>query len=101
MLIASRESRCEVPRQSRGLYLLAARSIEIIARMRPWDHWYHVTVHTYGQWLRGDPRGWRARNHREHVDGDYKHPPPKGKYDQLFAQSKALLKRDPVKIKLE
>ncbi len=49
--------------------------------------------------MRGDPRGWRARHHREHVDGDYKHPPPKGKYDELFAQSKALLKRDPVKIK--
>jgi REP element-mobilizing transposase RayT len=51
--------------------------------------------------LRGDPRGWRARHHREHVDGDYKNPPPKGKYDNLYELSKALLKRDPVRIERE
>ena len=67
----------------------------------PWDAWYHTTVHTYGSWLRGDPRGWRARHHREHVDGDYKNPPPKGKYDHILARSKALMKRDPVKLALE
>ena len=66
--------------------------------MRPWENWYHSTAHMYGSWLRGDPRGWRARNHREHVDGDYKHPPPKRTYDELFAQSKALMKRDPVQL---
>jgi REP element-mobilizing transposase RayT len=65
---------------------------------QPWNDWYHVTIHVYGSWLRGDPRGWRARHHREHVDGDYKNPPPKGKYDNLYALSKALMKRDPVKI---
>jgi REP element-mobilizing transposase RayT len=64
----------------------------------PWNNWYHVTVHTYGSWLRGDPRGWRARHHREHVDGDYKHPPPKGMYDRLLARSQALMTRDPVRI---
>jgi len=64
----------------------------------PWNDWYHVTVHVYASWLRGDPRGWRARHHREHVDGDYKHPPPKGKYDALFELSKPLMKRDPVRI---
>src|SRR5438552_12784270 len=66
--------------------------------MSPWDHWYHLTAHTYGSWLRGDPRGWRSRHHREHVDGDYKHPPPEGRYDAQFARSKELMKRDPVKI---
>jgi REP element-mobilizing transposase RayT len=64
----------------------------------PWNHWYHITIHVYGSWLRGDPRGWRARHHREHVEGDYKNPPPKGKYDKLYELSKALMKRDPVKI---
>jgi len=67
----------------------------------PWNNWYHVTVHVYGSWLRGDPRGWRARHHREHVDGDYKHPSPKGKYDNLYELSKALMKRDPVRIATE
>jgi hypothetical protein len=66
--------------------------------MSPWNDWYHSTAHTYGTWLRGDPRGWRARHHREHVDGDYKYPPPKGAYDALHAYSKSLMKRDPVKI---
>src|SRR3954452_21513213 len=67
----------------------------------PWNDWYHVTVHVYGSWLRGDPRGWRSRHHREHVEGDYKNPPPKGKYDNLYELSKALMKRDAVKIKQE
>lgn len=66
--------------------------------MLPWNHWYHCTTHTYGSWLRGDPRGWRARHHREHVQGDYKKPPPSGKYDALFNYSKSLMKRDPVRI---
>ena len=69
--------------------------------MQPWRDWYHVTLHTYGTWLRGDPRGWRSRHHREHVDGDYKRPPPKGKYDALFEYSKSLMKRDPVRIESE
>jgi hypothetical protein len=69
--------------------------------MQPWNDWYHCTIHTYGSWLRGDPRGWRARHHREHVVGDYKNPPPKGKYDALFEYSKSLMKRDPVKIERE
>src|SRR5262245_52833120 len=66
--------------------------------MRPWNDWYHCTLHAYRTWLRGDPRGWRARHHREHVDGDYKHPPSKGKYDALLKYSKSLMKREPVRI---
>ena len=66
--------------------------------MSAWNNWYHCTAHAYGTWLRGDARGWRARHHREHVDGDYKNPPPKGKYDNLYEYSKSLMKRDPVKI---
>jgi hypothetical protein len=63
-----------------------------------WNNWYHVHLHTYGTWLRGDPRGWRARDHREHVDGDYKNPPPRGTYDKLHAYSKSLMKRPPVRV---
>src|SRR3954464_2014687 len=66
--------------------------------MSAWNNWYHCTAHAYGTWLRGDPRGWRARHHREHVDGDYKHPPPTGKYDALFELSKSLMNRDPIRI---
>src|SRR5947207_15274613 len=66
--------------------------------MPPWKDWYHCTAHTYGTWLRGDPRGWRSRHHREHVEGDYTIPPPKGTYDELFKKSKDVMNRDPVKI---
>jgi hypothetical protein len=58
-------------------------------------------VSTYGTWLRGDPRGWRSRHHREHVEGDYRNPPPAGKYDALFEWSKKLMNRDPVHIREE
>lgn len=63
-----------------------------------WNYWYHVTVHTYGSWLRGDPRGWRARDHREHVDGDYKRPPPRGVYTRLHARSQSIMTRPAVRI---
>jgi REP element-mobilizing transposase RayT len=64
----------------------------------PWNDWYHVVSHVYGSWLRGDPRGYREVNHRIDVDGDYRHPPPKGKYDRLYRRSLSLMKRDPVSI---
>ena len=64
--------------------------------MQPWNDWYHVMGHTYGTWLPGSPKGFRTRHHREHVEGDYRNPPPKGKYDELFERSKRLMKRDPV-----
>src|SRR5947209_9061428 len=66
--------------------------------MDPWSNWYHCTGSTYGTWLRGDPRGWRARHHREHVNGDYHSPPPRGMYDKLHARSKKLMKRDAVHV---
>jgi REP element-mobilizing transposase RayT len=67
----------------------------------PWNDWYHVIIHTYGSWLRGDPRGWRAVNHREHVDGDYKNPPVRGKYDRMFERSRKLMTREAVSIEAE
>ena len=41
----------------------------------PRPGWCHCMASTYGTWLPGDPRGFRTRDHREHVDGDYKSPP--------------------------
>lgn len=64
--------------------------------MSAWNGWYHVTVGTYGTWLPGDERGWRARHHRQHVDGDYKNPPAEGAYDRLRASSQSRLKSAPV-----
>jgi len=65
--------------------------------MPAWNHWYHVTITAYGQWLPGDPRGWRVRDHKYHVPGDYKNPPPPSKFaTNLHAYAKSLLKNDPV-----
>jgi len=50
--------------------------------------WYHSTIGTYGSWLPGDPRGFRARHHREHVEGDYHRPPPPGHYEGLFTATR-------------
>ena len=52
-------------------------------RMAAWNNWYHVNGNTYGTWLPGDPRGWRERGHKKHVDGDYKSPPPAGSGDAM------------------
>jgi hypothetical protein len=51
----------------------------------PGGVWYHSITSTYGAWLYGDERGFRTRHHREHVDGDYKSPPPRGLYAKEFA----------------
>ena len=62
----------------------------------PWNDWYHIMCHTYGTWLPGDPKGFRTRHHREHVDGDYKNPPPADTYDARWKHAKQIMKRDPV-----
>jgi hypothetical protein len=62
----------------------------------PWNDWYHATATAYAQWLRGDPRGWRERDHRLHVEGDYKRRPVPTKYNRaIFEQSKRLTKGEP------
>ena len=60
--------------------------------------WFHVTTHTYGAWLYGDPRGFRTRHHREHIEGDYRNPPPEGKYAAKYERSKESLKQEPVRL---
>lgn len=67
-------------------------------RKRAWNGWYHCTGSTYGEWVRGDERGWRARHHREHVNGDYKNPPPPGRYAAVKAQSRVLMRRKRVQL---
>lgn len=66
-----------------------------------WNGWYHLNGSTYGTWLRGDARGWRARHHREHVEGDYRNPPSEGTYDRLLARSESLLARAPIKLSVQ
>ncbi len=58
--------------------------------------WFHMTTHTYGAWLYGDPRGFRTRHHREHVEGDYKHRPPSGQHQSQYDRSKRLMKQPAV-----
>ena len=60
--------------------------------------WYHLIFTTYGAWLPGDPRGFRTRHHREHVEGDYRNPPPPGFYEGLQRAARATLKKPPVTI---
>ena len=61
-----------------------------------WRNWYHCTVGTYGTWLPGDPRGWRERDHHEHVAGDYKDPPPPSKFAAArWQHSKDVMRFDP------
>jgi hypothetical protein len=42
-------------------------------------------MHLHGNWLPGDPRGFRSRDHRIHSSGDYKHKPPTGEHADLHA----------------
>jgi len=58
--------------------------------------WFHITFAPYGAWLPGDPRGFRTRHHREHVEGDYKSPPTVGIHDVRLNRSRELLHADPV-----
>ena len=59
---------------------------------------YHISWGTYGSWLPGDPRGFRTRRHREHVEGNYRSPPPPGKYEGLHAHVRMSMKQPPVEI---
>ena len=60
--------------------------------------WFHVILTTYGAWLPGDPRGFRTRHHRDHVDGDYKHRPPAGIYESFREKNAEALKHDPISL---
>jgi hypothetical protein len=59
-------------------------------------YWIHFVETVYGAWLYGDNRGFRTRHHREHVEGDYKNPPPTGKNEYKRQRSLDSLKQPPV-----
>lgn len=65
---------------------------------KPWNNWYHCNGNTYGTWLRGDPRGFRERHHRRHVEGDYRNPPPTGTYDEVLYRSQKLMKQGAIEL---
>ena len=67
----------------------------------PWNFWYHVSSNTKSTWLHGDRRGFRTRHHREHIEGDYRIPPPPDRYEAKLRRSKALLKEPPVVLTFE
>ena len=90
----------ESQKKAQGFEPLGLDGLKEAQKMRAWNNWLHCTITTYGTWLRGDPRGWRSRHHREHVEGDYKNPPPPGTYEREHRLSKSLMKRAPVKLNL-
>ena len=69
--------------------------------MTPWHNWFHCMGSFYGQWLPGDDRGWRERDHRRDVDAGYKHRLPKGLFKDLHDKSKQLLKHAPIELTFE
>ncbi len=58
--------------------------------------WIHFVETVYGAWVYGDAGGFRTRHHREHVEGDYKNPPPAGMYEAKRLRSLESLKQPPV-----
>ncbi len=68
----------------------------IVESMKAWNDWYHASGHTYGTWLPGDPRGWRSKGHKRHVEGDYKTPPPPGTDAGILRHSRESLRTTPV-----
>ncbi len=73
----------------------ARKSVAAVAGERAW---FHIVLTTYGSWLYGDERGFRTRGHREHVEGDYKHPPTAGLYRHKAQRSRAALTQPPVEL---
>lgn len=63
-----------------------------------WHNGYHAVGSTHGTWIRGDPRGFRTYHHNQHVEGDYRNPPPPGVFAPLFEYAKGKLKHPPVKL---
>lgn len=73
------------------------RTANLPDRHAEWT-WYHIILTTYGAWLPGDPRGFRTRHHREHVEGDYKNPPARGEHGTLETTARESLKQPPVQL---
>jgi hypothetical protein len=66
----------------------------------PQDYdWYHIVLTAYGNWLPGDPRGFRTRHHKQHVEGDYKSPPQED-YSGLHYKSALQMDYAPTQINM-
>jgi hypothetical protein len=63
--------------------------------------WFHVVISTYGSWLPGDPRGFRALHHRVHVEGDYRNPPPPGSFENFRNNARRTMKFPPRKLRAQ
>jgi REP element-mobilizing transposase RayT len=59
---------------------------------------YHAICTYHGQWIPGDERGWRCRDHRVHSSGDYKRPPPPEEHEGLRRHVRAQLNNPPVRL---
>ncbi len=81
------------PPQAQGLPALGKNWVPAMPDARSW---HHIILTAYGAWLHGDARGFRTRHHREHVEGDYKRPPPAGKYTRREIRSHDALLQDAV-----
>jgi hypothetical protein len=68
--------------------------------IQPYKNLYHCMGHTYGTWLPGNTKGFRTRHHRQHVEGDYKHP-PKENYAALLQHARSIMKRPPVELNIQ
>jgi hypothetical protein len=53
----------------------------------------------HGQWLPGDERGWRSRDHKVHSSGDYRHPPPAGEHDGLRTWTERAMRGKPIRLR--
>ncbi len=53
----------------------------------------------YGQWLPGDERGWRSRDHKRHSSGDYKKRPPADEHAGLRTWVRQHMTDEPVKLR--
>jgi hypothetical protein len=58
--------------------------------------WRHCMSNTFGTWLPGDPRGFRTRRHREHVEGDYRNPPARSTYERRHEAARKRMRPAPV-----
>lgn len=70
------------------------RDCSIAPTPPPNSRWFHIVLTTYGTWLPGDARGYRTRQHRVHIEGDYKNPPTGGR-DILVNDSSRRQMTDP------
>ena len=68
---------------------------------KPWNDWYHCNGNTHGTWLLGDKRGSRTRHHRQHLECDYKNPPPPERDQWLRKRSIKLMKKPPTHLTAE